>query len=61
MDNDKEREKAIKFMEENLVEGRDYIKHGDLKIVHMRIHEDDMPGFTEALFKTIDRIQLMSN
>ncbi len=56
-----EREKAIKFMEENLVEGRDYTKHGDLKIVHMRIHEDDMPGFTKALFNTVEHIRIQQN
>jgi hypothetical protein len=61
MNNDKERQKAIRFIDNKISEVRKRKQKRKMICVAMRIHEDDMPGFTEMMFKAAEHIRLMSN
>ncbi len=57
-DQDKERQKVIEFMDKPLSSRK---SEEPLHFVKMRIHEDDMVGFIELFFKTIEHIRITSN
>lgn len=58
MENDKKRERVERFMDAALARK---IKLQKGVIVKMRIHEDDMAGFTRAMFGAIDYIRIQQN
>ena len=61
MDNDKQRENAIKFMDSRIFETRKRKQRLKMIYVSMRIHESEVSGFVDGLIKCAQQMRIQSN